>query len=74
MSQKTKLKRAKKEAKRNADPKLRAKYRSPVKFKPREMLWVRYARTGARYEPYETEAQAKARQQAEERDLVDAGT
>jgi len=77
MSKKTKAKRAEKEAKR-----LASRYISPVKPKPREMLWVRYARTGLRYEPYETAAQVKARQenaekasqQDEENDLVDAGT
>lgn len=36
-------------------------YVCPVKPKPRELLWLRYKRTGARYEPFETIEEAEAR-------------
>jgi len=48
VSLKTKAKRAEKEAKR-----FPSRYVRPVKFKPRELLWSRYKKTGLKYDPFE---------------------
>ena len=69
MSSWTKQKRAEKEAKR-----LPSRYVPPVKPKPRELLWLRYKKTGLKYEPYEmSDKEREAEDIAEQKELVDAG-